>query len=142
MKLKKYLKEGYRVRDISNEFHPDLVGKSMKAPQKKKINKDIHKLLKPTYFKSIPLDDIEKILNKYGVLMLQEDATPWSGFLLGGVKKTEQVYFTLGWMGEMILPDAQGFFSTKQRKVIPNAMLNLSYYKMTSGNYEVLAYVS
>lgn len=109
---------------------------SILKPQiKKKMNNEIQKLLKPIYFVHIPLSDIFDILNKYNVVALQEDDTEWSGFLLGGVSKTEQVYFNLAFMDSK---NENGMYTNKIR----NSMLALSYYKMGSGKYEVLSYIT
>jgi len=96
-----------------------------------KINKEIDKLMQPTYFSQIPLSDICQILNKYNLVILQEDDTEWSGFLCGGVKKTEQVYFDLGWLNTLD--------QHKRYEKVKQSSLALSYFKMPSGKYEVLA---
>jgi hypothetical protein len=122
------------VKKLDN-FLNEAKQRRLTQPVIKRINKEIHKFVKDTYYKSIPLGDIFDACRKFGVVVLQEDQTQWSGFLLGGTKKTEQVHFDLGWLDSR---DADGRY-----EVIPNAMLNLSYYKMPqSGNFEVLAYVS
>jgi len=118
-----------RLHNYLNE-KTSILNQSIKS----KINREISDLLKPTYFNKIPLQPLFDILKKYGLIPLQEDRTYWDGFLLGGVKNTEQVYFDLGWE------------STKnernQYEVIRNASLALSYYKMPeSGRYEVIAYI-
>lgn len=112
-------------------------GKSRKLDKKTKdrINKEIQKILKPTYFKKIPLKDLFSVLEKYGVVPVQEDNTYWDGMLTGGTKDTVQVYFDLAW------EDSKE--GRKYTEEIPNASLALSYYKMEkSGKYEVIAYVS
>lgn len=148
-KLKDFLVEDVSVRSLTAHMPQDFMSKKfLKGPVRSKMNKEIQILLKPTYFDSIPLKDIFKILEKHGTVPLQEDATYWSGFLTGGVKKTEQVYFNLGWKdfkdtgleageGRVKYPNQHG-----QYMVIPKAVLSLSYFKMPSGRYEVIAYVS
>ena len=106
----------------------------MNGAMKKKMNKKIYKVLKPTYFKEIPLQDIFDILEEHNFVPLQEDNTYWSGMLMGGVSKTEQVQFPLGVKD---LEDDQGKYP-----VITNAELQLTYYKMPSGKYEVISYIS
>jgi hypothetical protein len=134
MRLKQFINErGNPLNAISSDW---ISKKKMKAGQKKKLNTQIYKILKPTYFKSIPLDPIFDMLEKNGVIVIQEDNTPWSGFLVGGVKRTEYVNFALAWKDEMEM-----MHGLKAYKAIPNAMLSLSYYKMESGNYEVLGYI-
>lgn len=120
MKFRNYVNEG-------------KAGKAIPAGLKKKINNAIHKITKPTYFSQIPLGDVFQALNHFGIIALQEDQTEWSGFLCGGVDKTEQVYFDLGWIEDK---------DEKNRYlVIKNSVLSLSYYKMPSGKYEVIAYI-
>lgn len=121
MRFKSYVTEG-------------KTGKPIPAGLKTKINKAIHKITKPTYFKSIPLSDVFQALNHFGIVALQEDQTEWSGFLTGGVDKTEQVYFDLGWVEDKD--------SNNRYAVIKNAALALSYFKMPSGKYEIISYVS
>jgi len=132
------LLEGY-TRMPKNQIPPAMISKKhLKAGERNKVNKDIQKLLKPTYFKQIPLDKLFKIIEKHNMIVLQEDMTEWSGFLMGGVKETEMVNFTLGWKH-----DESGLKSFKTYMAVPNAMLVLTYYKMpASGNYEVISYVS
>ena len=119
MKFKQYINE--KEKHILN------------ARMKKRINTDITKLLKPTYFDKIPLQPLFDILEKHGLIVLQQDQTKWDGFLLGGTKKTERVQFDLG---VKALKDVGGTYP-----VITNAELQLSYYKMESGKYEVIAYI-
>ena len=120
MKLKTYLTEA-KIKNLTR-------------PVVKKINKEVHKIMKKTYFKEIPLQPLFDILKKFNVIVIQEDFTPWSGILTGGVKETEQIYFTLAWNEK----DERNFYS----QVIPDAKLALSYYKMPSGKYEVISYVT
>lgn len=147
------LHEAAVVRSLMSHMPQDFIDKKkLKGNVRQKMNKDINKLLKPTYFKDIPLGSIFKILEKHGVVPLQEDATYWSGFLTGGVKKTEMVYFNLGWKnfestslvgaGKEAWPGTKYPNKSGQYRIISNAVLALSYFKMPSGNYEVIAYVS
>lgn len=64
------------------------------------------------------------------IVVLQEDNTLWSGMLLGS---NEQVYFDIADMA-----------TENNKKYIPfkNSMLALSYYKMSSGRYEINCYLT
>lgn len=136
-KIDEYINE-ISVNNLMDHIPPKWFSKTiMKTGVRKKINTQIQKFLKPTYFKSIPLDELFDILEKNGIKPIQEDNTEWSGWLLGGVKKTEQVHFNLAWKDEY--ERDQGM---KRYKAIKNAVLNMSYYKMQSGNFEVISYVS
>jgi hypothetical protein len=120
-----------KFRDYINEARRNLP-----YAIKKKINKEISKVLSPTYFKAIPLKDLFDILDKYGIVPIQEDKAKWSGLLIGGVDKTEMVDFDLAWKDSK-----QGNIYTE---MVPNAALVMSYYKMPSGKYkyEVIGYLS
>lgn len=139
MRLKQYLKDGYQLRNLMDHIPPAWVSKKvLKVGERKKINMDLQKILKKTYFKQIPLKDMFKVLEKHGIVPLQEDNTYWSGLLIGGVKNTEMVNFNLGWKNETA--DDRG---VKRYMAVPNSVLVMSYYKMPeSGNYEVIGYVS
>jgi len=124
MKLKQYLKEAKKL--------------TLKAPIKKKINKELINLTTPKnktqYFREIPLQTIFDILKKYHIVALQEDNTPWDGFLTGS---SVQTYFDLA-------PEESRYKSGTLEIYIPfsNANLALSWHKMPSGNYEVITYVT
>jgi hypothetical protein len=111
--------------------------KVLKVGDRKKINKDLQKILKQTYFKSIPLDRMFKVLEKHGIVAIQEDNTYWSGFLMGGVKNTEMVNFNLGYKNEY--KEEHGI---KRYMAVSNAVLTMTYYKMPSGKFEVIGYIS
>jgi hypothetical protein len=85
--------------------------------EKRHINKELNALGK-NYFPSIPLNLIFTIIENHADIVVQEDGRPWSGFLLGENSHTR--------------------FSIRDRKYF----LDLSWYKMPSGNYEIVAYVS
>lgn len=86
--------------------------------QRRRINSRLQSLSK-LYYESIPLEEINNILKSEGTQILQEDGTPFSGFLCG-----DSSYCTF---------DLEG---------ISNAVLVLSWYKMVSGRWEINAYIS
>lgn len=85
--------------------------------EKRHINKELNALGK-NYFPSIPLNLIFAIVENHADIVVQEDGRPWSGFLLGD--------------------DSHTVFQIRNRKYF----LHLSWYKMPSGNYEIVSYVS
>lgn len=134
MRFKKYIKEG----NLMDHIHPDWISKKiLKVSDRKKINKDLQKLLAPTYFKKIPLNDMFKVLEKHGLVPIQEDNKYFDGFLIGGVKDTVMVNFNLGWKNELV--DDKGI---KKYMAVPNAFLTMSYHKMPSGKWEIIGYIS
>ena len=91
-----------------------------KAQIVKKINKEIHKF-NINYYDAIPLEDIFDILDKYEYTPIQEDGTPWEGFLLG--------------------VDSNAIFECVHPTMKP-LFLYLSWYKMSSGRYEIVTYIN
>lgn len=97
---------------------------------KSKINKELG-VISSYKWDSIPLDKIFESLHREGYYPLQEDYTPWSGFLCG---RDGQMFLEIGYGKQ----DDRGIFTT----IIKNACLAVSWYKFETGRYEVLAYVS
>ena len=89
---------------------------------KKVINSELVTLCK-TYHDQIPLTEIFDILKKNNVIAIQEDGTPFEGFLMGNNSST---IFDLTFDG----------------KNVNNSILSLSWYKMESGRFEINAYLS
>ena len=97
----------------------------MNKNTKKQVNKKLYSLYSGRYFEAIPLDQIFGILKDVDYTPLQEDGRPWDGLLCG----TEgQVYFDLG--------------HSENLKLDKSALLAMSWYKMPSGRYEIISYVS
>ena len=104
------------------------------TPLKRKINTSLNRLMKKTYFDSIPLDDIFEVLYEYGIVPLMEDNTHWDGFLLGSSSRT---IISLGFKNTE--HEVNGL---KTYNEIENVALVLTWHKMGSGKIEVIAYVS
>lgn len=106
----------------------------LNAPLRKRINTELTRL--PNYFNDIPLETIEEILEKYGLLILQEDHTPYQGMFLGaeGQAQIDIGYIQTAQQSE----DNEVTFYTP----IENAALILTWYKMQSGKYEIVSYIS
>lgn len=83
---------------------------------KARINRQIHNL--GIYHPEIPLDDIFAIVRYHAGRIVQEDGTEWSGILCGD--------------------DGSARFEIAGK----NFPLFLTWHKMNSGNYEIVAYVS
>jgi len=98
---------------------------NMDAKTRSKINNEFQKT--GNYFDGIPLENFQDILKKYNIYMLMEDYTLWSGMLLGDDSQSD---FELGYADDT------------RKSVIKNAMFRLSWYKMPSGRYELVKYIS
>ena len=102
------------------------------ALTRKKINRELSAL--PNYHVGIPLDIIEGILKKYNLLLLMEDNTPWDGFITG---REGQADFTLGYLDTAYEQNGLTAYTP-----IENAALIMTWYKMESGKYEIVTYIS
>lgn len=92
-----------------------------------KINKELKEF--NNYYSIIPLKEINIKLKENGLILIQEDNTEWSGFLCGD---NSQTTFIVGrYIGE-----------SETYEPIKNTMLSLSWYKMESGRYEIVTYLT
>ena len=92
-----------------------------------RVRKPLNKALYPLttkYHDAIPLSEIFGILKDFGLIVIQEDGTPWAGLLCGN---EECVNFDL---------------KTTDDQYVENACLAMSWYRMPSGRYEVNCYVA
>jgi hypothetical protein len=99
----------------------------------KKSKNDLNKIftiLCKDYHKSIPLQDISNYLQCYNLEMLQEDNTPFQGFVCGKEGRTS---FLIGYLK---------LNTTNEYITIKDSILSLSWYKMESGRYEIVCYLS
>ena len=101
----------------------------MSSNAKRRMGCEIAAVVRPTYFSTIPLMEIFKPIEAAGFVVLQEDFTKWAGLLCG---REAHAYFSLG-----CNPDDDGVYEE-----VTNAMLAMSWYQMSSGRYEVLAYIT
>ena len=107
---------GVIVRDMNLKV-------SLPAPIKRKVQNEIQRILKPTFFKDIPLSDIADKIKPFNVYLIDVDGTDWSGFLTGRDGRAD---FDLAYNG----------------LYVKNAMFHMTWHKMESGNYEVIGYIS
>jgi hypothetical protein len=91
---------------------------------RKKVNSGIYDICKK-YYREIPLEAMFEVLELNGLIAIAEDGSKWAGFLCGREGNANI-----------------GFKCSNCNLEISNSMLVLSWYKMTSGNYEVNAYIS
>lgn len=97
---------------------------------KDEVNRDLDTLLKNTHFPSIPLSTIFDTLNKRGLVVLQDDGTTFDGMLAGTEGRA---------LFDVAYADTRdGQFYTPAE----NVLLTISWHKMETGNYEVIAYLS
>ena len=138
-KINKYLgDDDMNITTTMDKYLYDSKNKKLyiKPNVRKKINTAIRKLTTPksrtVYFKAIPLQDIFDILEKNGVVALQQDNTEWDGFLTGA---TGTITIALAPSSSKM----KGNYTTYEPYV--NTSLALQWYKMQTGKYEVTCYI-
>ena len=107
----------------------DMEAKSIKLPKKIKdyLNSRLYKDYGKTYLDQIPLREIIRLLQSELVRVLQEDGTPWSGFLTGDKGSTKF---------DIAYKDTDGKY-----KVV-DCYLIFEWYKIQSGKFEINTYIS
>lgn len=83
------------------------------------------------YRNEVPVTDMIEALQQVGLVALQEDGTPWGGVLCGAEGRAA---LRLAFDGA---EDDRGIYP-----MIENAMFVLTWYKLQSGRFETVAYIS
>jgi hypothetical protein len=89
----------------------------------------MHFLTAGRFHDEIPLADLDDILREFGYLLIDEDGTPWAGFLLGA---DAHATFDIG----VLETETDGLYA----KII-NTNLWMSWYRFHTGRYEIVAYL-
>ena len=100
---------------------------------KKPINRELYDLTKG-YHDSLLIDEIGAVLKKHGLILLQEDGTEFSGIFSGEEGRAE-----IEVARNVSTADADGH---PIYQPLENTMLILTWHKMESGKFEVIAYLS
>lgn len=113
---------------------PDEV--KMPARVRARVRKEISEALSESYYKEIPIQEIDDVLRKHGYLLIQEDYTPWNGMLVG---TNAMAFFRIG--------QIEGAVETQYSKEklypqVSNTGIQMTWYKMPSGKYEIVAYLT
>lgn len=107
----------------------------MSVADRKMLNMHIIDLTKG-YSDAIPLGDINELLKTHGYILLQEDGTEWSGFLSGDQGRTTIAVGRKDPLPGDMWPEPPFY------PEVENTVLVLTWYKMPSGRYEVVAHLS
>jgi hypothetical protein len=118
------------VSEAVKGFPVDLAGEQVKIPNntKKFLNGKLADLCR-IYYKGIPLDELFNLLRGSYIEPIQEDGDIWSGFLTGAEGRTT---FELAMLDN----------NSGEYKPVKDCVLSLSWYKMPSGKFEIVAYLS
>lgn len=105
-------------------------------PRTKKILQDgIRRILAPSRFDIIPLQDIFYLLSHNFVMPLQEDGTKWSGILVGGAECGSEEAADQDIQLPLAVRTEMGWQLTK-------AALRISWCELPSGKIEVTGYLA
>lgn len=96
--------------------------KNLNPSVKRKINNEIYKFTTNKYFNSIPINDLMEICKKQGVIVVDEAGDPWTGIITGSNSRDK--------------------FDLMQGDTKLNNVLVLTWYKMQSGRFEIVSYIS
>jgi hypothetical protein len=99
------------------------VMREMAKPNTRKVNNEISSLTKNRYFDSIPTTEMQDILDRHGF-----------GINVETGERVMDGIFT-GQEGKMSEP------VSKNQKGQPNVFFTMTWYKMSSGRFEIVAYV-
>ena len=99
---------------------------------RRQVNRALDLAINKERHESIPLGTISAILRQHGLVILQEDYTEWSGFILG---VNDHDYFELAKAESL----HNGFYTP-----LKNSMLAMSWYRYShpSYRYEILAHLT
>ena len=128
-----------KIIKISQEILVDMSQKRVPLTSylQHMVNKELNNL--GSYFETIPIDIIKNILKKYGIYLVQEDGTPWSGFLTGGKNcgedgaEKQMARFDMIYIGKR---------RDEEETYLLNTWLHMTWCKMPSGKYEVVKFVN
>ena len=112
------------------QVNMDLKGLVLSSSVRKKINAELSTICTSNgnYYDAIPLQEIFDILKNTGdILVIQEDGTAWDGILAGADAHASF---------DIVKKDDAGVY-----RLISNCNLQLSWYRMGSGRYEITTYV-
>jgi len=125
-----------RINPDAPNFAVDIRDKSIKIPQRsrKTINDALYDL--GNYHTEIPLQSIFDICRKENVIAIQEDGTPWSGFLTGGAECGSEKAKNQNAKFDLAIQGVDGEYVPAENMII------LNWCKMQSGKYEIVCYVS
>ena len=131
-----YIKEDFEIDDeySINKKRDKNINKILDDLKyaRKQINKVLTEISRKKY-DTIPIDEIFDVVEKYGLVPLQEDNTRWEGMLLG---ENSNTYIPLAWKSSGVEKDGYKFYTP-----LKNTILSISWYKFETGRYEITTYL-
>lgn len=95
---------------------------------RKKLNRALYLFTIARYYDGVSISAMNEILEKESYTLIQEDGTPWEGFLCGEMGSAR---IEIAFIDEFERLDP-----------VTNSLLALQWFKMESGRYEINAYLS
>lgn len=108
--------------------------KKIKSSDRDRVNDALSTAKFGDYFKNIPMKEIRDILERSGLMLLQEDGTEWEGFLTG---RTGKAMLDVGYISTRF--DQNGMDAYV---IIEDSALSLRWEKMDTGRYEIIAHLT
>lgn len=106
----------------------------LKAKEKARIHKAIHFNINKSYYPYIPIDEINKALNTFGLILVDEDGTRLSALFCG---ESGEALLDIG-----VLSTEHDLNGLQAYDMIENSKVLLTWYKLSSRNYEIVCYVT
>ena len=122
------------MSSILESLKSDVRFKKLRSDVRKKISEDLFKLTNNVYHVGFPIKDINSIFLRRGYVLLQEDWTEFSGFFTGS-RGRATIEFGSAESGRE--ENGVTFYTP-----VENSALILTWYKIESGRYEIVAYLS
>lgn len=98
------------------------------------LNRAVNAALPGNYYDGIPIEDMQEALKLEGYVLLQEDGTKWSGMFLGS---EGEAFLEMGKLSEGRMVNGLATY-----KPVSNSGLRMTWYKMGSGKYEIVKYIT
>lgn len=122
-----------KMSPILESLKSNVRFKKLRTDVRRKLADDLNKL-SSQYVPRIPIKEITDIFLRRGYVLLQEDGTEFEGFFTGSRGRTTIEFGSAESERE---EDGYRFYTP-----VENSVLVLTWYKMDSGNYEIVAYIS
>lgn len=122
-------------KDLPESTYADVpIPAKVNAKERKQLNNAVSRALPDNYYEGIPFDKLQDAVKSQGMILIQEDGTPWSGFFTGA---DGEAFFEMG-----RLQDGRTVNGLPTYKPVDNSGLRMTWHRMGSGRYEIVKYIT
>lgn len=124
-----------RASEIAETKTSTRTGSKVTSKERKMIHDAVTDAVTESYYKEIPIEEIDTELRKRGFLLVQEDGTPWAGMLVGREGRT---IMEIGRKNDFEVRNG-----VKMHTILEDVGVALSWYKddkRRDSKYDVVAY--